>query len=274
MRISKCSLITLIIAGGIIIVLISLFPFLWTVATSLKTRIQINTYPPVFLFKPVLTNYYDVFLRSNFLKNLLDSTVVAVGTVALSVFIGTLAAFGVARFNAGGRSFSFSVLSMRMLPPIAVVIPLYVLMRRFGLLDRHEALIVSYTTFNLPFVIWIMVGFFKDIPRELEEAAMIDGCALWQVFWKVSLPLAKPGLVAVAILCLIFSWNEFLFALVLTGVNVKTVPVAVAEYVTDREIFWGQMSAVGILASLPVLIFAIFVQKHLARGLTLGALKA
>lgn len=162
---------------------------------------------------------------------------------------------------------------MRMFPPIAMVVPMFLVFRFINLLHTHWTLIIVYTVMNLPFAIWLMIGFFQDVPKEIDDAALVDGCNIWQTLWKVNVPAVAPGLVAAAILSIIFAWNEFLFAVILAGGNAKTLPVAVAGYITDRAIFWGPMSAASVVALIPILIFALFVQRYLVRGLTLGAIK-
>jgi len=164
-------------------------------------------------------------------------------------------------------------LSLRMLPPMATVIPFFILARLTGILDTHLVLILSYMTFNIPFTIWMMRGFFEEIPREIEEAALVDGCSHWQVLIKIILPLSMTGLTATAIFCVIQSWNEFAFALFLTGVNARTLPTTVTFFLSVTGVIWGEMAAVGVVTALPVLVFAMLVQKHMIRGLTFGAVK-
>jgi len=160
-----------------------------------------------------------------------------------------------------------------MFPPIAIILPIYIIMRKLHLLDSYYAIIIMHTLVNLPFVVWLMSGFFREVPNEIDEAAKIDGCSVFTAFIRVILPIVLPGLLATTVFCLITSWNEFLFALVLSGRNVTTLPVASAFYVTDRDILWGPMAAVGVTASIPIIIFTILIQKHLVRGLTYGAVK-
>jgi multiple sugar transport system permease protein len=160
-----------------------------------------------------------------------------------------------------------------MMPPVAGIIPIYILMKNLRLLDTVWCLIFAYLTFNLPFVIWMLKGFFEEIPREIEESALIDGCSEFGVYLKIALPLIAPGLAATAILAFIFSWNEFLFALILTGTKAVTLPVGIIGFMKETGINWGYMTAGGVLALIPVLLFVMFVQRHLVKGLTMGALK-
>ncbi len=257
----------------LLVVLVVLFPLVWIFLTSFKGRFLIAASPPKIFFKPTLENYYTVFFRDVFYKYFKDSIVIAVCSTILSLFLGSMAAYSMNRYRVGGDFLPFWVLSIRMFPPIAIILPIYILMRKLHLLDTYYAVIIMHTLVNLPFVVWLMSGFFREIPDEIDEAAMIDGCSVFTAFIRVILPVVMPGLLATAIFCLITSWNEFLFALVLSGRRVTTLPVAAAFYVTDRDILWGPMAAVGVTASIPIIVFTILIQKHLVRGLTYGAVK-
>ena len=271
-RSQKGSYVVLYIGLGIIS-LITLFPIIWILITSVKPTIDIPAYPPKIIFKPTLVHYERAFSRSGFLGSFLDSTLIAVIVMLLSVTLGSMCAYSLARFNVGGKNFRFWILSQRMFPPVAMILPLYILMRRLHLLDTYFALIITHTVINLPFTVWLMRGFIIDLPKEIDEAALIDGCSIWQVFWRIIFPIVKPGLVAAAIFALITSWNEFLFAMILTGGGVKTVPLVASEVITDKEVLWGPMSAIGTMAAIPIIIFTLFVQKYIVRGLSYGAVK-
>ena len=200
--------------------------------------------------------------------------IVSVISTAVSLAIGSVAAYGFARFNWKKREdMAFMVLSQRMLPAMAVVIPYFLMAMVSGLLDTRLILIVCYLLFNIPFTILMMRGFFEDIPMEIEEAGKIDGCSGFQVFKELILPLSLPGLTATAIFCLINSWNEFVFANFLTSIRAKTVPTSVMLFLSVSGTKWGEMAATGVLASLPAIIFGITVQKYMIRGLTFGAVK-
>jgi multiple sugar transport system permease protein len=257
----------------VVVVLLVLFPLIWILLTSLKGRFEIAAIPPRIFFKPTVENYETVFIRDGFHRYFKDSIVIALSSTALALFLGTMAAYSMTRYRVGGDFLPFWVISIRMFPPIAIILPVYILMRNLGLLDTYYSVIIMHTLLNLPFVVWLMSGFFKEVPNEIDEAAMIDGCSIFSAFFRVVLPVVLPGILATAVFCLITSWNEFLFSLVLSGRNVKTLPVAAAFYVTDRDILWGPMAAVGVTASIPIIIFTILIQKHLVRGLTYGAVK-
>jgi multiple sugar transport system permease protein len=256
----------------------ALVPVYWMATISLKTEVdQFATPPPWLIFSPTLEHYYDAFLSRSFGQYLISSAVVAVASTAMALVVGTLAAYSLARFRLPyglDNKLSLWILSTRMFPAIVTAVPLFLMMRDLRLLNTRLALIIVYTAFNLPFVVWMMRGFFAEVPRDLEEAALVDGDSRLGALWRVVLPLVTPGLAATAVFCLIVSWNEFLFALVLTQTDAAmTLPVGIAGRVTQYEIKWGVMSAAGVVAIVPILVFALAVQKYLVRGLSLGAVK-
>ncbi len=258
----------------VIIFFLILFPPIILFLTSIKTEVDALSFPPKWIFKPILGNYRDIFKTSSLARYMLNSLIVASVNTAVSLALGSMAAYGLARFRfKGSENLSFWILSIRMMPPVASIIPIYIIMKKMHLLDTPWALVIIYLTFNLPFVVWMMKGFFEDIPREIEESALIDGCSEFEVFRKMAIPLVAPGLAATAILIFIFSWNEFLFALILTGTRAVTLPVGIIGFMKETGINWGYMTAGGILALVPVIIFTVLVQKHLVKGLTLGAIK-
>lgn len=254
--------------------LIFLFPIFWIVFTSLKTPVQAFQVPPVWFFRPTPENYYTVFRSQPFGHYFWNSTVTAVTSTLISLTVGTAAAYSLARFRfRAQKAISFTIFLTRMVPPVVLLVPFFILFRNLGWTDTPVALAFSYTAFNLPFVIWLMWGFFKEIPYELEQAAMIDGASAFGAMVRIALPLARPGLAAASIFALINAWNEFLFALVLTGLNAKTLPVGAAQFVTQEAILWGPVMAAGTLIMLPLILFTLLIQKHLVRGLTMGAIK-
>ncbi len=254
-----------------------LVPFLWLVTTSFKLESDYLAYPPRFIpDRWSFEGYRILFQREQLGHFFINSLVVTLASTALSVTLGSMAAYSLSRaplpFRLNGI-IAFWMLLTRMYPAIAIAIPYFLIIRNLNLLDTRWALIITHTAFNLPFVIWLMIGFYQELPRELERAAMVDGCNVWQRFTKIVLPLSGPAIVATSILAAILSWNEFLFAVMLTRNEAKTLPVVMAGFITDKGLLWNQMTALGVITVLPVLIFAIAVQRYLVRGLTLGAVK-
>jgi multiple sugar transport system permease protein len=254
-----------------------LFPFYVIVTTALKTETAIFAWPPVWNFKPTLQSFYNalfVFGGRSAISYLINSVVISAVSTFLAVVLGAMAAYGFARFSfAGKRHLAFWILSTRFAPPVAFIVPIYLMVQKAGLLDSHIALILTYTAMNLSLVIWILRGFFSEIPIEIEEAALVDGYSRLQIFWRVALPLVRPGIVSTAILSAIFSWNEFLYAMVLTQSKAATLPVYLAGFSNSMGLAWGEYMAVGTMAVLPILVFTFALQKHLVRGLTFGAVK-
>ena len=254
-----------------------LVPFYWLVTTSFKREVDYLAYPPTFIPHVWTLDGYRVLFRENQLGHYFANTViVSLASTALAVFFGALAAYALARARLPFKLnaiVAFWMLLTRMYPAIATAIPYFLIIRNLHLLDTRWALIVTYTAFNLPFVIWLMIGFYEDLPIELERAAMVDGCNVWQRFVRIVLPLSGPALVATAILSMILAWNEFLFAVMLTRLNAETLPVVMSGFITDKGTQWDQMTALGVITVLPVLVFAVAVQRYLVRGLTLGAVK-
>ena len=251
----------------------NVFPIYWMVATSLKSEADIHAYPPLLLFPVTLENYRELFVTARFFTPMRNSLVVAIGSTVGSVVLGSMAAYALGRFKVGGRVFPFWILAMRMFPPIVLALPVFFLASGAGLLNSQLALIAVYQMLNLPFVIWLMRGFFMEIPLSLEEAAWIDGCSRWQAMVRVVLPLARPGLAVTSIFVFIASWNEFLLAAVLTGPETRTAPVAAAQFSGEYGILWGPMMAAGTVIVLPMLAAAMLVQRYIVRGLALGAVK-
>ncbi|MEF2244613.1 MULTISPECIES: carbohydrate ABC transporter permease [unclassified Paenibacillus] len=257
----------------VFVCVVSVFPLFWMLLVSFKTGTQ-TLDPSVWFFKPTLDNYRETFMYRNITSYLSNSFIVVVFTTLISIIIGGLAAYGFARFEFKKReNMAFWVLSLRMLPPMATVIPFFVMAQMLRILDTHLVLIICYMLFNIPFTIWMMRGFFEEIPLAIEEAALVDGCSRFQVFMKILLPLAVPGLIATAIFCIIQSWNEFAFALFLTSSDANTLPTTVTLFLSITGVVWGEMSSVGVITIIPVLVFAMIVQKYMIRGLTFGGVK-
>lgn len=252
----------------------SLFPLYWMVATSVKPAALVFAWPPAFVFTPTFQFYAELIRQTPFIRYLLNTLLVSVVTTAITITFGASSAYSFTRFNnVGSRVLPLFYLVCRMLPRIVLIVPIYLLMRQFHLLNTPWALILAFTTFALPFTIWMLIGFFNEIPIDLEEAAMVDGCDRLQVLARVVLPLAAPGLAATAIFSFLLGWNEFLFALVLGGTDTRTLPVLAAGFMGDSGVAWGVAMAAGTLVLLPVVVFVLLVQRHIIRGMTLGAVK-
>jgi multiple sugar transport system permease protein len=263
-------LLTLLVLGYAVLIL---FPVGWMATMMVKPEAVMFERPTVWWFTPTL-EHFDFVLAAGFHWHLLTSCVVALASTALVVLLGTPAAYAFARFEMWRRDDLFLfILATRMAPPVCLVIPFYLIYSRLGLIDTHIGLIIAYLTFNLSFYVWVLRSFCRDLPVELEEAAMVEGYPRWQVLRRIVLPLLRPGIVATAVLCFIFAWNEFLFAFMLGGATVKTLPVAIPTLITTQGVKWGEMAIVGIVALVPILVVVFLLQRHIVRGLTLGAVK-
>ena len=252
----------------------TLFPFFWMVSTSLKTTAQTFSYPPVWFFQPTFEHYRSALTDYGVGSSLLNSLIVSVATTFLAVLLGTPAAYAIARFEfRGKRDLWFWFISNRMISPIVMALPFFLLARNLQLIDTHLVLVLVYLTFTLPIVVWICADQFRTVPKELDEAALVDGASLIYTFFRISLPLAAPGVVVSAILSFIFSWNELLYPLVLTRNAARTAPVAATSFMSGYELPWGEIMATGTLIVLPVIVFALLVSRQLVRGLTMGAVK-
>jgi len=264
----------LLISLMVILALLVLLPFLWTFSTSLKPLNEVNKYPPEWTSVNMsLKPYSDMFFYLPFSTYTLNSLIVAFSSTILTLLIGSLAAFAFSRFQFAGKNvFLLIFLLSQMLPGASVIIPLFQLLQKVGLYDTHLGLILVHTAFLLPFVIWLLYGFFLAIPRDVEDAALIDGCSRMQALRKVILPLALPGMGATALFAFLGSWNEFFFALLLTSSDsTKTIPVGIGLFVGEYLDVWNQMAAAAVLFSLPPLILFMFTRKTFVKGLVAGA---
>lgn len=269
----RLSQITIYVLAALAVFL-SIAPIVYLALTSFKEPELTFAIPPVWNFTPTSQNYQEVLSSTNFDKYFLNSVVTALSTTAIALVLGTLAAYGFSRFRFRGHFWlRMSSLIPQMLPPIAIVVPLYVLFSRLDWIDTRQSLIISYLTFTVPLSIWMMIGFFDDVPVELEEAAMIDGCSRFGALMRASMPLALPGMAATAILAFLYCWNEFLYAVILTGREARTLPVIITSFMTNKSVLWGRIAASGTLVLVPVLIFALIAQRYLVRGLARGAVK-
>jgi multiple sugar transport system permease protein len=266
---------TLIFAVAVAVLAVWAFPVLWALLTSFKTERDVLAYPPKVVFAPTLANYADVlFGSSTILPNLLSSFVVAGFTTVLTIIIAVPAAYALARLEfPAKRSTGFYVLATQMLPPIGLIIPYYLAMQKLAALDTYSGLIVIYLTFSLPFAVWLMVSYFEDIPREMEEAALLDRAGRLRAVWYVILPQVRGGIAVTTIFVFLNAWNEFLFAVVLGGNRVRTVTVAMFNFISVEQTLWAKLAAGAVLAMLPVIVLGLVAQRHIVKGLTVGAVK-
>jgi multiple sugar transport system permease protein len=248
-----------------------LFPFYWMVLSSLKTQIQNTTFPPLFLFAPTLANYRAVFVQNPFALFLWNSLVVGLGSSLVGLLLGLPAAYAIARFRRHGVA--LAVLVARITPGISYLVPWFIIFSQFHLIGSYTALILSHLTVGLPLIIWIMIGFFEDIPVDLEEAALIDGCSRARAFLRVALPLTRPGLVTAGILSFILSWNTFMYSVVLADASTRTLPVAVFGFLSYGGFDWGALTAAATVITLPVMVLALLIQRHIVGGLAMGGIK-
>jgi multiple sugar transport system permease protein len=249
-----------------------LAPFLWLVRMSVQTNAQIFAFPPHLWFRPTGANYAALW-GGDFSRSFVNSAVASVGSTTLAMLLGVPAAYALARLRKRSDALSLWIIASRLAPPTAFAIPYFLVYRRLGLLDTRIGLVIIYLTFDLSLVIWMMRPFFETAPRALEEAAWIDGAGFWQALVRVVLPSAAPGLAATAILCFVFSWNDFFFALILTRSSAMTAPVAVVNFMNYVGWQWGRIAAGGVMVMLPVLVFSLAVRRFLVSGLTAGAVK-
>lgn len=264
------------IAAGIFACVVFLFPVFWMVLSSFKDQRDIFTMPPTLFFTPTLETYANFMQRADINRRLLNTIIVATGAGALSIVAGAMAGYALARIRLrGAATIGVLILLSRGVPPIALAVPMFLVARSLGVTDKHITLILAYCTFLIPYVMWLMRGFFLALPKELEESAMIDGCSRFGAFFKIIVPISLPGLLSTLIFSMILAWEELLFALVLTNRNASTIPVAIAGIAGDtvNGANWGALTAVGTITVIPVVVFALLVQKWLIQGLADGATK-
>jgi len=265
----------ILVALGVVLLAVWTVPILWGLLTSFKNEKEVLAYPPRVLFTPTLDNYREVlFGPTNIVPNLTTSLIVALGTTLLTVAIAVPAAYAFARLRLRGkRALGFYVLATQLVPPIGLIIPYFLILNRIGWMDSYRGLILIYLTFSLPFAIWLLVSYFEDIPREMEEAALLDRASRLQALWHVVLPQARGAIAVAVIFVFLNAWNEFLFAVVLGGARVKTVTVSMYNYINTEQTQWAQLAAAALIAMLPVIVLGLAAQKHIVHGLTAGAVK-
>ena len=256
-----------------VLVIIFVFPVYWLFIISFKTPEEIFAFPPVWYPKSIQFANYGVLLKDGDAETVWNSLVLATVSTFIAMILGTIAAYSLVRFKTGGENLAVWIISQRMMPPVAIVFPVFLLYVFFGWVDTFFGLILLYTAFNLPYVIWMMRGYIEDIPLELEESALVDGCTRWEVLWKVVMPMARSGLFATAVFTFVFAWNEFLFALVLTRTEVVTYTVQVTHYFGGQSNFWAKIAAMSVLGTIPVFIAVATMQRYLVRGISMGAVK-
>lgn len=263
------------IAIAIVFAAASLFPIVWSVLNSFKTEQDILAYPPKLFFSPSLAAYKTVlFGSSSILPNLWSSLVISLGTTVLTMGTAIPAAYALARLRLRAKKFTgFYVLATQMLPPVGIIIPYFLILRNIGWIDTYEGIILVYLSFSLPFAIWLLVSYFEDIPFEMEEAAYLDGANRLQALRRIIIPQVKGGIAVTIVFVFLNAWNEFLFAVVLSGNTVRPVTIAMFNFVSIEQTLWAQLAAVSVLAMLPVILLGIIAQKNIVKGLTVGAVK-
>jgi multiple sugar transport system permease protein len=258
---------------ALLALLFFLFPIFWIFMTAFKEGDWIYKSPPVWFAPNPTLRHFALFAESGGWDALKNSLIIAGSATLLALLIGSLAAYGLARHKVGGDNLPFFVLSQRFMPAAAVIFPFLIFFKTLKWMDTYQALILVYLTFNLPYAVWMMRGFFLEIPLEIEESALVDGCGPFGAFWRIALPLAAPGLVATGVFCFIFAWAEFFFAVCLTRNNAVPLSVFLVNYFGKHQVLWGQIASTSVIAMLPLFLTSFLMQRYLGRGLTLGAVK-
>jgi multiple sugar transport system permease protein len=254
--------------------LISIFPLYWLITASLKASNSIFTLRPDWFFTPTFEHYHTIFTQGNFVKALLNSLVISIMVVLITLPIASMAGYAFSRFKfKGKKNFFFLILTTRMAPPVVFVVPLFMLLFNFNLIDTYLGMILVYILFNFGFGIWVTRGFFEDIPTSIEEAACVDGCSPFRIFTKVSVPMVMGGLITTGLLMFIFTWNEFLFASILTKKTALTFPVQLTSYFGWRRVLWGELSAASTIGAGVPIVLAVMARNYIVSGLTMGAVK-
>jgi multiple sugar transport system permease protein len=259
--------------AAIAVTVFFLFPVYWLFAVSLKTPAEIFASPPVWVPADLQFGNFAVLFKDGDAYTVLNSLIVATISTVIAMFFGTIAGYSLARYRTGGEHLAIWFISQRMIPPIAIVFPVFLLFAMLGWVDTYHGLILLYVAFNLPYVVWMMRGYFEDVPIELEESALIDGCTRWQALTKVILPVARNGIFATAVFTFIFAWNDYIFALVLTRTEIMTFTVQVTAYFGAQSTIWAKISAMSVLGTLPIFLAVATMQRYLVRGISLGAVK-
>lgn len=261
----------LYVVGLVLLFIAFMFPFVWMIVSSFKTQSEILTMPPKWIFTPTMKNYKEVLEGQDFIYYILNSFVTAAGATLAALVLGLPAAYAIARRKM--PSLGFTILVARIVPGITFLIPWFMIFSRLHMVDTLPALILAHMLVTMPFVVWVMIPFFEGIPGELVESARVDGCTEQYAFLRVVLPISGPGIITGSIMAFVFSWNNFMFSVILTGARTKTLPVAIFNFLSYSEVNWGGLMAASVIITLPVLVLAMMTQKYIVRGLTAGAVK-
>ena len=267
------TVLTLRYLAVIALTIFFVFPVYWLFIISFKTPEEIFAFPPVWYPKSIQFANYGVLFKDGDAETVWNSLVLAGVSTVIAMVLGTICAYSLVRFKTGGENLAVWIISQRMMPPIAIAFPIFLLYVFFGWVDSYHGLIILYTAFSLPYVIWMMRGYIEDLPLELEESALVDGCTRWEVLWKVVFPMVRSGLFATAVFTFVFAWNDFLFALVLTRTEVVTYTVQVTHYFGGQSNFWAKIAAMSVLGTIPVFFAVATLQRYLVRGISMGAVK-
>jgi multiple sugar transport system permease protein len=264
-----------LLAISLVFLLAWTFPVVWSVLNSLKTDRDALAYPPKLLFSPTWDAYRDVLFGSGaILPNLVSSAIISVGTTVVTMLMAVPAAYALARLRFRAKKFAgFYVLATQMLPPVGIIIPYFLVLKNIGWIDTYQGIILIYLSFSLPFAIWLLVSYFEDIPFEMEEAAYLDGASRLRTLWRIIIPQVRGGIAVTVVFVFLNAWNEFLFAVVLSGNTVRPVTVAMFNFVSVEQTLWAKLAAVSVLAMLPVMVLGVVAQKRIVKGLTVGAVK-
>lgn len=255
----------------IVILAVMLFPFVWMLLASFKTQVQIMSTNQLFFFQPITDNYKTVFNQYEFIKPIMNSLIIGVSSTLLSLLLGLPAAYSISRYKQ--NLLGVVILMVRFIPGITFLIPWFLIFSNLGLVDTHFALSLSHLLINLPFVIWIMIPYFDSLPRELEEAAIVDGSTILGLFVRIIIPLSVPGIITASLLSFIFSWNNLVFSMALAGGNTVTLPLAIFNFISYALIDWGALMAAAVIITIPILIISLITQRFIIQGLTAGAVK-
>ena len=258
---------------SIIISVLLLGPPLWMIMTAFKRGKDVFAIPPVILFLPTLENFINVVTRTNLLPIVYNTVLVTILTTILTQAFGTMAAYSISRFKTGGKFSMYSTLFLRVMPPVVLGLPMFILFNKLGIYDTILGLTLAYIAFLMPNTIWLMIAFFNEIPLAIEECARVDGASRMEVFMKITLPLAKSGIIVTGIYNIMGAWNHFFYALILSTDNAKVLSVQASEYVGEYVVRWGEVSAIATLLILPPIVLVFILQNYIEGGLKLGAIK-